>query len=213
MRIFAQLFADQLRAAQHVGPLIIAAELHVAAIVLEQVVEIVALHDHVVELQEGEALFHALLVALGTQHVVHREAGAHISQQFHVIQLHQPLGIVQHQGLALAKVDEPAHLLFEAVAVVLNVLGGQHFAHISAAGRVTHHAGAAAQQRNGPVAAGLQALHQAKRHEMAHMKAVRRGVKANVEGGFALIDHFSDFGFVGHLGNQAAGNQFIIQFH
>ena len=96
---------------------------------------------------------------------------------------------------------------------MLNVLGGQHFAHIGAAGRVAHHAGTAAQQCNGPVSAGLQALHQAQRHKMAHMKAVCCGVKANVEGGLALIDHFADFGFVGYLGNQAAGNQFIIQFH
>ncbi len=99
--ILAQLAADQLRAAQHVAPLVVAAELHVAAVVLEHVVEVVALHDHVVELQEGQTLLHALLVALGAQHVVHGEAGAHLAQQFNVVQVQQPVGVVQHQGLAL----------------------------------------------------------------------------------------------------------------
>ena len=37
-------------ATEHVGPLVVAAKLHVAAVVLEEVVEIVALHYHVVEL-------------------------------------------------------------------------------------------------------------------------------------------------------------------
>ena len=63
------------RAAQHVAPLVVAAELHVASVVLEHIVEVVGLHDHVVELQEGEALLHALLVALRPEHVVHAEAG------------------------------------------------------------------------------------------------------------------------------------------
>ena len=48
--IFAELTADELRAAEHVRPLVVAAELHIAAVVLEHIVEVVALHDHVVEL-------------------------------------------------------------------------------------------------------------------------------------------------------------------
>mgnify|MGYP007072580595 CR=1 FL=1 len=76
--ILAQLAADQLSAAQHIAPLVIAAELHIAAVVLEHIVEVVALHDHVVELKEGQALLHALLIALGAQHIVHGEARAHL---------------------------------------------------------------------------------------------------------------------------------------
>ena len=48
---------------RHIAPLIVAAKLHIAAVVLEHVVEVVALHDHVVELEEGQALLHALLIA------------------------------------------------------------------------------------------------------------------------------------------------------
>ena len=48
---------------------------------------------------------------------------------------------------------------------------------------------------------------------MAGGQAVGGAVKANVEGGLAVVDHFPDFFLVGDLGDQATGNQFIIQFH
>ena len=51
--VLAQLPADQLRTRQHVAPLVVAAELQVAAVFLVQCVEIIRLHDHVVELQEA----------------------------------------------------------------------------------------------------------------------------------------------------------------
>ena len=150
--ILAQLAADQLGAAQHVAPLVVAAELHIAAVILEQMVEVVALHDHVVELEEGQALLHALLVALGAQHVVHAEAGADLAQQLNVVQVQQPVGVVQHQGLALAELDKALHLTLEALGVVVDVLLGQHLAHIGTAGRVTDHRRAAADQGDGRVA-------------------------------------------------------------
>ena len=50
-------------------------------------VEVVALHDHVGEFQEGQAFLHALLVAFGAQHVVHAEAGANFTQQLNVVQV------------------------------------------------------------------------------------------------------------------------------
>ena len=87
MRVLAELPADQLRAAEHIAPLVVAAELHIAAVVLEEVIEVVGLHDHVVELKEAQALFHALLVALGAEHIVDAEARAHLAQQLDVIEL------------------------------------------------------------------------------------------------------------------------------
>ena len=211
--VLAQLAADQLRAAQHVAPLVITAELHIAAVVLEEVVEVIALHDHVVELQEAEALFHALLVALGPEHIVDAEAGTHIPQQIDIVQLQQPVGVVDHDGLVLAEVDETLHLALEAVAVVLDGLRGHHVPHIGAAGGVADVAGAAAHQHNGAVARHLQALHQAQGHEVTHVQAVRRGVKADVEGCLSGVDHFPDLRLVGHLRDQAPGLQFFVNTH
>ena len=85
--VLAELAADQLGAAEHVAPLVVAAELQIAAVFLVERVEIVALHNHVVKLEEGEALFHALLVAFRAQHVVDREARAHFAQQLDVVEL------------------------------------------------------------------------------------------------------------------------------
>ena len=149
------------RAAQHIAPLVVAAELHIAAVVLEQVVEVVGLHNHVVELQEGQALLHSLLIALGPEHIVDGEAGAHLAQQLHIVEVEQPVGIVEHQCLALGEVDEPLHLALKALGVVVDVLLGEHFTHIGTAGGVADHGGAAADQGNGLIAGHLQPLHQA----------------------------------------------------
>ncbi|MNO08641.1 hypothetical protein D3C81_2314000 [compost metagenome] len=53
MGILAELSADQFGSAKHVAPLVITTKLHVAAMALEQLVEIVALHDHIVKFQEA----------------------------------------------------------------------------------------------------------------------------------------------------------------
>ena len=101
MCVLAELFADKLGAAEHIRPLIVSAELHVAVVILEKVVKIVRLHYHIIELKERKSLFHALLIALGTQHIVYREAGADLAQQLNIIKVKQPIGVVYHKRLAL----------------------------------------------------------------------------------------------------------------
>ena len=211
--ILAQLAADQLGAAQHVGPLVVAAELHVAAVLLVQVVEVVGLHDHVVELQEAQALLHALLVALGAQHVVDGEAGTDLAEHVDVVQIQQPVGVVDHHGLALTELDEPLHLLLEAGAVVLDGLLGHHGAHVGTAGGVADHGGAAADQGDGAVAGHLQTLHQAQSHEVTHMQRVSGGVKADIEGSLSVVYKLLDFIFVRYLGDKATGNELVIDLH
>ena len=176
-------------------------------------VEVVALHDHVVEFQEGQALLHALLVAFGAQHVVHAEAGANFTQQLNVVQVQQPVSVVQHHGLAFAKLNKALHLALKALGVMVNVFFGQHFAHVGTARRVTDHGGAAANQGNGLIACHLQALHQGQGHKVAGGQAVGCAVKADVESSLAVVDYFLDFFLVRYLGNQAAGFQFVINGH
>ena len=48
---------------------------------------------------------------------------------------------------------------------------------------------------------------------MAYMEAVGRRVKADVKCGLAFVNHVPDFFFIGHLGNQAPGNEFFVNFH
>ena len=166
----AGFFTDQFCSAEHVAPLIVAAELHVAAVMLVEVPEVVRLHDHVVELQKAQPAFHALLVTFGPQHVVDREAGAHLAQQIDVFQVQQPVGVVDDDGLVRPEVDKPADLLEKAVAIVPDGFRREHRAHVGAAGRVADIAGAAAEQHHRLVAGQLQALHQAQGHKMAHVQ-------------------------------------------
>ncbi len=69
--ILAKLPSDQLCAPQHVAPLVVPAKLHITAVFLEQHIEIIALHDHIVELKEAKPLLHPLLITFGRQHAVH----------------------------------------------------------------------------------------------------------------------------------------------
>ena len=107
-------------------------------------IKVIGLHDHIVEFQEGKALFHALLVAFGAQHIVHREARAHLAQQLNIVEIQQPVGVIDHDGLALAEVDEALHLLLEAFGVVVDVLRCQHLAHVGTAGWIPDHGSSAA---------------------------------------------------------------------
>ena len=204
MGVLAELLADELGTAEHIAPLVVPAELHVAAVMLVEVVEVVALHEHVVELQKAQTLFHALLVALGAEHVVDGEARPDVADELDVVEVHEPVGVVDHDGLVVAELDEALHLLFEAVAVVLDHLRRHHLAHIRAAGGVADHAGAAADEDDGSVARHLQALHEAQRHEVADVEAVRRRVEADIEGRLALVDKLGDLLLACDLRDQAA---------
>ena len=87
---------------------------------------------------------------------------------------------------------------------------GQHLAHIGTAGGIADQGRAVADQCDWLVSCHLQALHQAKRHEVSNMKGVSRAVKADVKSCFAIVDHLADFIFVRDLGNQSAGHQFFV---
>jgi len=180
---------------------------------LEHVVEIIALHDHVVELQEAQTLLHTLLVALGTEHIVDAEAAAYLAQQLDIVQGLQPLGVIQHQRLAIGKVDKLLHLTLEALRIVLDGLLGEHLTHIGTAGGVADQGRAVADQSDGLVARHLQTLHQTQRHKVTYVQRVCRAVKADVERGLAVVDHLSDLFLVGDLCDQSAGHQFLINTH
>ena len=161
----------------------------------------------------AQPLLHPLLEALGPEHIVHREAGADVPDKVDVVEVQEPVGVVDHHGLAFAELDEPLHLLLEAVAVVLDGIPGHHGAQIRAAGGVADHGRAAADQRDGAVAGHLEAFHQAQGHKVAHMEGIRCGIEADIEGSFALVDETADFFLVRDLGDEAPGHQFFIECH
>ncbi len=213
MSILAELAADKLCASEHIGPLVIAAELHIAAVVLIEVVKVVALHDHIVELKEAESLLHALLVALGSEHVVDGEACADLAQKLNVVEVKKPVGVVDHHCLAFAEVDKALHLTLEAVCIVLNILTREHFSHVCSARGITYHSSAAAYESNGLVACHLQTLHKRKSHEMSRGEAVCGAVKADVEGGLPVVDHRAYLFFVSDLSKKSSCLEFFVNLH
>ena len=135
---------------------------------------------------------------------------ADLTQEIDIVQVHQPVGVVDHQRFAVCEVHKPFHLLFEAVNVVLNGLRRHHFTHIAFAGRVTDHAGAAAEQRDRPVSGPLQMRHHHQLHKVAHMQAVRCRIEPDVEGyRVTAAEQLPDFFLVGHLRNHPARLQFV----
>ena len=165
-----------------------------------QLQKIIGLHNHVVEFQESQALLHTVLVALSRQHAVDGEMRSDISQQLNIIQLSQPVAVVDNQRLVIAEIDKPRHLLLEAVAVVLNILIRQHPAHIGTAGRVTYSTCAATHQADRTMTCPLHVRHYHQPQKMPHMQAVRRRVKAHVKGHLFIGKHAADLVLVGTLG-------------
>ena len=96
---------------------------------------------------------------------------------------------------------------------MLNGFGRHHGAHIRSSRGISDHTGSAADKSNRLVACHLKPLHQAKRHEVADMERIRRGVKADVKNGFSVVDKLPDFFFVRYLSDEAAGNKFFIYLH
>ena len=176
-------------------------------------VKIIALHNHVVELKEAETLFHSLLVALGTKHIVNGEACADLTKDVNIVEVEEPICIVDHHCLVVAEFNKTAHLLLEAGDVVVDVLLCKHFSHVGSAGWVTDHACAAAEKGDRSVACHLKSLHKAESHEVTYMKAVGCRVKADVENCLSVVDKLLDFIFVRDLSNESAGNKFVINCH
>ena len=90
---------------------------------------------------------------------------------------------------------------------------GEHLAHIGSAGGVADERGAVADEGDGAVSGHLQTLHKAQCHEVADMQRVGGAVKANVEGGLAVINHFFYLIFIGYLRDKASFDQFFVNIH
>ena len=58
---------------------------------------------------------------------------SYFPEEINVIQPHQPLGIVDHHGLAFGKINKAAHLLLKTIAVVLDDLRCHHGTHVGTA--------------------------------------------------------------------------------
>ena len=142
-----------------------------------------------------------------SKHIVDGEAGAHVAQQLDVVQIQQPVGVVQHQSLAVGEVDELLHLALEALRVVLDGILGQHLTHVGAAGGVTDQGRTVADQGDRFVSALLEMLQDHDADKVADVQGISRRVDADVGGlrtfhkfflssRHDVLDHASPFEFL-----------------
>ena len=198
MGILAELAADKLRAGKHVRPLIVAAELEVASVVKEKSVEVIALHEHVIELKECQTLLHSLLIALSREHAVDGEMCADLTKEIHIIQVKQPVSVIDHECFSVGEGNRHLVLPFRQ-GVQVGIIQRQNQA--------------ASKKRDRLIAGHLKSLHKAQRHEMTYMKAVCRRVKADIESCLSVIQHIPYLIFVCDLRKQASCFQFFVNLH
>src|SRR6202000_2728427 len=102
--------SDQFLARQDVSPLVAAAHLNGASVMLKKVKKIVCLHQNVAELGVGNAViafFETRPHGVSLDHLVHGKVLADVAEEIEQIQPQQPVRVVQH--VALGKVEEAAH--------------------------------------------------------------------------------------------------------
>ena len=205
----ASLATGKLYTANNIGPLIIATHFQLQIVATMKLQEVIGLHNHVVELQEGQALFHTVLVALSCQHTVNSKMRSYIPQQLNVVQLAEPISVVDNQSLVIAEIKKSSHLLLEAIAIVLNILVGKHLAHIGTTRWITYSTSTAAYQANRTMTCSLHMGHNHQAQKMTYMKAVCCWIKTYIEGYLLVSQHLPHFVLVGALGNIASFLQYI----
>ena len=199
------LAADEVCTAKHVAPLVVAAHLQTAAKALIQLQKVIALHEHVGELQEGQAVLglHARLVAVGGEHLVDREGGANVAHEVDKVEVTQPVAIVDDNRLVLAKVEETTHLLLDLRNIIVDGLDGHHLTHVGLAGRIADHRGAAAHQGDRLVACALHMRHGHDRDVVTDMQGICSRVEADIEGS-RVLELLVQVLLVGYLRDKAA---------
>lgn len=154
--LLAGELADEAGAGDDIAPLVLAAELQFAAIILVQDVEVVGLQEHVIEFEERQAGFQPLFDRLGGEHLVDVEVPADVAQEIQVFDVPQPVGVVDQAGAGgVAEVEEAGELALDGAGVGVDLVHGEHGARIGLAGGVADHGGAAADNGDGTVAALL----------------------------------------------------------
>jgi hypothetical protein len=204
---------DQVDAGENIPPLVVPAHLQRAPPLAVQHQVVIGLEQLVVELDERQPLFQALLVRLGSQHAVNAEMDADVAQKLDIAQGQQPVGVIHGHRAALVKVKVAVHLDVDALAVFPDRLLGQHLPHLGLAAGVADHRRPAARQKDGPMPGALQVHHGHNLHQASRVQADRGAVKTNVERDLFLGQHLAHRVLVGHLGDETALNQFVVNVH
>ena len=105
MRLAALHAADEVDSRRDIAPLIAATYLDRALLLPIQVQEVVRLEQHVAELGVGDSGVESSLHGLFLHHHIDAEVLANIAQEGHEPLFHEPVGVVQHEGTRLFRVE------------------------------------------------------------------------------------------------------------
>ena len=129
-------------------------------------------------------------------------------------ELAHPVVVVDEDGGVgggAVEVEELAELLADALLVVTEGVGVEEVAFLRFAGGVADHAGGAAEQHDGAVAALLQVLEHHHTHEVPDMEGVGGRVNADVGRSHFFLELFLSAGH--HVVNHPAPFQFFSKIH
>ena len=173
----AQLTPDKFRARGYIAPLVTAAHLELAAVVLVEVCEVVALEQLVGELSEGHALAslsaESLLDRILGHHIIDGDELAYLAGEVEESPVLHPVVVVDQNGgvgsLAL-KVNEPGELGLDALLVVTEGILVEKIALLRLHRGVADHAGSSSDKGDRAVAGVLEVLEHHDADQMADVQ-------------------------------------------
>ena len=181
-------------------------------------IEIIGLQQHVAELGVADAIvavFHAGADRLLGHHGVDSEVLAHVAQELEVGDGPEPIEIVhQSRGIVWGvEVQEPGQLLLDRSDVVLQHVRGQQVALGRTTAGITNHAGCSTGQCERHMTGELETSQAQKRHQIAHVQRISRGIKAAIQGHRSRGEPGRQGFQVGAIGVEAPPAQFVENVH
>ena len=184
---------DQLDAGKDVAPLVRAAHLQIAAIVIVQHEVVVRLEQHVTEFRVRDALFagHPGRHGLLGQHVVDGEVLADIPEEVRHPDLAQPVSVVDDTGgVGLdVKIQEMGELELDVLDVVVDLLHRQKLSLVVPTRRVADHAGSSPGDCNWRMSVPLHSHEAHDRDHVADVQAACGRVEPDVYSGLRTGQH------------------------
>ena len=123
-----------------------------------------------------------MFITFRRKHFVDGKHAADFTQKVDVVQVFQPVGVVDHnRGVFALERQKFAHLFLKAIAVMLHGVGGHDLSQIASSRRIADHTRASADKDNGTMPRFLHPSHDDKLNEVSDVQAVRRRIEADIK--------------------------------
>ena len=193
----AGFFAGELRADGDVAPLVAAADLEFAVFRLVEVVEVVALEQHIGEFRVADAGFivaaEARFDAFFGHHGIDREVFSDVAEEIEEADGADPRGIVDELGGVgerFVEVEDAGELLSDGGDIAIEHFFGQQLAFGFFPRWIADAAGCSTCESDRAMACVLESAERDERHEVADVEGVGGRIEACVESDWAVGETF-----------------------